>query len=70
METGIRCEELERVIFGEDGEKYFPIGKQLPLTKREELLIFLKNNLDFLLGVLIRHREWIPSSYVIISMLI
>lgn len=27
METGLRCEELERVIFGEDGEKYFLIGK-------------------------------------------
>lgn len=46
METGIHCEELERVIFGEDSENYFPIGKQLPSTKKEELLIFLKNNLD------------------------
>ena len=46
METSVHYEELEKVIFSEDNEKYFLKGKQLPPAKRDELLIFLKNNFD------------------------
>ena len=40
------CEELEKVIIDTDVEKYFQVGVQLPPQEREELLAFLRKNID------------------------
>ena len=41
-----KCEDLEKVIIGDDSEKFFLVGAQLPLQEREELIEFLKRNID------------------------
>lgn len=46
IESGLQCEELEKVIIGSDEGKYFQVGTQLALTKKEELLVFLRRNID------------------------
>ena len=42
----MKCEELEKVIIDADVEKYFQIGVQLPHREKEELLAFLRKNVD------------------------
>ena len=42
----MKCEELEKVIIDADVEKYFQIGVQLPHWEKEELLAFLRKNVD------------------------
>ena len=39
-------EDLVKVTIGDDPEKFFQIGSQLPQRKREELIEFLKQNID------------------------
>ena len=41
-----KCEYLVKVIIGDDLEKFFQLGSQLPHQEREELLEFLKQNID------------------------
>ena len=41
-----KCEDLVKVTIGDDPEKFFQIGSQLPQQKREELVEFLKQNID------------------------
>ena len=41
-----KCEDLIKVVIGEDPEKFFQIGSQLPHQEREELIEFLKQNID------------------------
>jgi len=43
---GAECEELERVIVGNDKEKFFQVRVQLPSRKKEELIVFLRENID------------------------
>ena len=45
-ETEWICEELEKVIIGSDEDKYFQVGTQLPPAEKEELLVFLRKNVD------------------------
>ena len=40
------CEDLVKIAIGDDLEKFFQIGSQLPQQKREELIEFLKQNID------------------------
>ena len=42
----MKCEDLVKVIVGDDSEKFFQIGSQLPHQEREELIKFLKRNID------------------------
>ena len=42
----VKCEDLVKVIIGDDPEKYFQVGSQLPQQEREELVEFLKRNID------------------------
>ena len=42
----MKCEDLERVIVGDDLEKFFQVGAQLPLQEREQLVEFLRKNVD------------------------
>ena len=41
-----KCEDLERVIVGDDPEKFFQVGAKLPLQEREQLVEFLRENVD------------------------
>ena len=41
-----KCEDLVKVTIGDDLEKFFQIGSQLPQQEREELIKFLKQNID------------------------
>ena len=39
-------EDLEKVVIGGDPKKFFQVGAQLPLQEKEELIEFLKRNID------------------------
>ena len=41
-----KCEDLVKITIGDDLEKFFKIGSQLPQQEREELIEFLKQNID------------------------
>ena len=40
-----KCEDLVKITIGDDPEKFFQIGSQLPQQEREELIEFLKQNI-------------------------
>ena len=40
-----KCEDLVKIIIGDDLEKFFQIGSQLPQQEKEELIEFLKQNI-------------------------
>ena len=40
------CEDLVKVVIKDDPEKFFQIGSQLPQREKEELIEFLKQNID------------------------
>ena len=40
------CEDLVKVAIRDNPEKFFQIGSQLPRQEREELIEFLKQNID------------------------
>ena len=42
----MKCKELKKVIIDADAEKYFQIGVQLPPREKEELLAFLRKNVN------------------------
>ena len=42
----VRCEELEKFITGDNEGKFFQVGIQLPPQENEELIGFLKRNID------------------------
>ena len=41
-----KCEDIVKVIIGDDPEKFFQVGYQLPQLEKEELVEFLKRNID------------------------
>ena len=40
------CEDLVKVTIGDDPEKVFQIGSQLPQQEKNELIVFLRQNID------------------------
>ena len=42
----VECEDLVKITIGDDLEKFFQVGSQLPQQEREELIGFLKQNID------------------------
>ena len=42
----VKCEDLVKIIIGDNLEKFFQVGSQLPQQEREELIEFLKQNID------------------------
>ena len=42
----MRCEGLDKVIIGNDLERFFQVGTQLPLVEKEELVELLRRNVD------------------------
>ena len=41
-----KCENLEKVVVGSDPEKFFQVGSELPPQEREQLIGFLRENVD------------------------
>ena len=41
-----KCEDLEMVVIGDDQKKFFQVGAQLPPQEKEELIEFLRRNVD------------------------
>ena len=42
----MKCEDLVKITIEDDPEKFFQVGSQLPQQEREELIEFLKQNID------------------------
>ena len=42
----MKCEDLVKIIIGDNQEKFFQIGSQLPHHEREELIEFLRKNIN------------------------
>ena len=42
----VKCEDLVKITIGDDPEKFFQVESQLPQQEREELVEFLKQNID------------------------
>ena len=42
----MNCEGLEKVIIGDDLERFFQVGARLPPQEREELVELLRRNVD------------------------
>ena len=41
-----KCEDLEKFTLGDDPEKFFQVRAQLPPQEKEELVGFLKRNIE------------------------
>ena len=41
-----KCKDLKRVVVRGDAEKFFQVGAKLPPQEKEELVEFLKRNID------------------------
>ena len=41
-----KCEDLEKVVVGDNLEKFFQVGSYLPPQEREEVIEFLGKNVD------------------------
>ena len=42
----MKCEDLEKVVVGDDPGKFFQIGAQMPLLEKEQLVDLLRRNVD------------------------
>ena len=42
----VKCEDLERVVIGDDPERFFQIETQIPILENEELVDLLRRNVD------------------------
>ena len=43
---GATCKKLEKIVIDNYLEKFFQVGAQLPPQEKEELIVFLKRNID------------------------
>ena len=43
---GAKCEQLEKVVIGDNEKKLFHVGVQLPPWEREELIDLLRKNIE------------------------
>ena len=41
-----KCGDLERIVVGDDPKKFFQVGAQLPPEEKEELIDFLRGNVN------------------------
>ena len=46
MSKEAKCERMEEIVIDGDSEKFYQVGAQLPLWEKEELLAFLRRNVD------------------------
>jgi len=66
VSKGVRCEELEEIVIDGDPEKFFQGGAQLPPREKEELIMFLKRNIDVFVWNAYEILGWIQASFAII----
>ena len=52
IDEGAECENLEKIVVDDDLENFFQVGAQLPPQEKEELIEFLKRNINVSHGVL------------------
>ena len=43
---GSKCENLEKIVVDDDSKRFFQVGVQLPPQEKEELIEFLRRNID------------------------
>ena len=46
MSKEAKCERMEEIVIDGDSEKFYQVGAQLPPWEKEELLAFLRRNVD------------------------
>ena len=66
MVEGAKCEQLEKVVIGNNEEKFFQVRVQLSPREKEELVDFLKKILMYLHEAHTRPLGWIQTSFVTI----
>ena len=59
MAKGVKCEKLEKVTIDTDVNKYFQVGVQLPPQEKEELMAFLRKNVDVFVWSAYEAPGWI-----------
>ena len=42
----VKCEDLEKVVIGDDPKRFFQVGAQIPLLEEEQLVDLLRRNVD------------------------
>ena len=42
----MKYEDLEKVVIGDDPERFFQVGAQIPLLEKEQLVDLLRRNVD------------------------
>ena len=42
----MKCEDLEKVVIGDDPERFFQVGAQIPLLEKKQLVDLLRRNVD------------------------
>ena len=47
LDSSVSCEGLDKIVIEEDEERYFQIRIELSSDEKEELVNFLRRNLDF-----------------------
>ena len=62
----MKCEDLEKVVVNDDPEKFFQIRAQLPPQEKEELIVFLRRNVDVFAWNTYEALGWIRALFVII----
>ena len=66
----MKCEDLEKVVVGDDPERFFQIGAQMPLLENEQLVDLLRRNVDvFTLDAYeapeVFYPQWLPNTVVV-----
>ena len=55
----MKCEDLEKITIGDDPEKFFQVGAQLPPQEKEELIEFLRRNINVFAWSTYKALGWI-----------
>ena len=66
VSEGAKCEKLDEIVIDGDPEKFFQVGAQLPPQDKEELIMFLKRNIDVFAWNAYEVFGWIQTSFSII----
>ena len=66
VSKGTKCEKLEEIVIDGDLEKFFQVGAQLPPRDKEELIMFLRRNIDVFAWNAYEAFGWIQTSFAII----
>ena len=42
----MKCEDLDKVVIGDDPERFFQVGARLPIQENEQFVELLRRNVD------------------------